>query len=416
MRKFELVSLLALSGLGLLTVAGWQGNAQAPQIVRLGDPLLGLTAAQMVTFEGGKHAFTETEGFADGLGPVFNGTSCGECHVAGGIGGAGFDLEQSRVTRIGGMRNGVYSDLPELGGPVLERRSIKEFDADLIRDYGVACPILPEIIPTNAEYVSRRITTPLFGLGLIEAIPVAQILRNADPFDLDRDGISGRPNLVMNPETQQYELGRFGWKSQVSSIHVFAADAYLNEMGITSSTFPNENLPQGLTFEPLWDPKLDPEEEDGVDGEPNDVDLFADFMRFLAPPARKTVTAEVTRGESVFAQLKCTACHIPSMTTGAHSVAALANKPVRLYSDLLLHDMGSDFNDNVRQSVADGGEWRTAPLWGLSVREFFLHDGRATTLDAAIRMHGGEATKIRQKYVELTAAKRTDLLAFLNSL
>ncbi len=408
MRKFGLVAILALSSLSLLTIAGWQGQAQAPQIPQLGDSLPGLTAKQLANFQQGKDAFTGVEDFEDGLGPVFNGTSCGECHSQGAIGGAGFDLVQSRVTRIGGMRNGVYSDLPELGGPVIERRSIKEMRPE--------CPIEPEIVPASAEYVSHRMTTPLFGLGLIEAIPAAQILRNADPFDWDNDGISGRANIVRNPETHRYELGRFGWKCQVSSIHVFSGDAYLNEMGITSPTFPKENLPQGQPFDAYWDPKADPEEAAGVNGALNDVDLFAEFMRFLAPPPRKAVTAEVTRGEAVFAQIRCAACHTPSMTTGPSTIAALSNKTVRLYSDLLLHDMGSDFNDGVRQSIAEGGEWRTAPLWGVSGRQFFLHDGRATTLDAAIRMHGGEALRMRQKYSELPAAKRADLLAFLNSL
>ncbi len=404
MRKRGLVSLLVVSGVGLLVVAGWQGQAQSPPTSRLGDPLPGLTAAQRTAFEEGKTKFLTVEEFEDGLGPVFNGRSCGECHSQGAAGGAGFDLIQSRVTRIGGVRNGVYSDLPELGGPVIERRSIEEFFAD--------CPIEPEVVPPTAEYISHRITTPLFGLGLIEAIPTSEILRNADPFDWNHDGISGRANLVLNPETQRYEVGRFGWKCQVSSLHVFAGDAYLNEMGITSATFPNENLPQGQTFDPIWDPKADPEEV----GDPNDIDRFTTFMRLLAPPPRKAETHQVRRGEETFEQLRCIACHVPLMTTGANAIAALAHKRVPLYSDLLLHDMGSEFNDGIQQGSAGGGEWRTAPLWGVSGRQFFLHDGRATTIDAAIRMHGGEAKQIRQRYITLSADKRAELLAFLNSL
>lgn len=405
MRKIGLIAMLAVSGMGLLAVAGWQGRAQAPNVVRMGDPLPGLTAEELATFDEGKDAFAEEEGFDDGLGPVFNGVSCGECHVQGGIGGAGFDLIESRVTRIGGMLNGIYTDLPECGGPVLQRRSIKEFRSE--------CPIGPEIVPTEAEYVSRRITTPLFGLGLVEAIPDAQILALADPLDLNHDGISGRVNLVFNPESLELEIGRFGWKNQVSRLHVFAGDAYLNEMGITSPTFPDENLPQGLPFELYWDPKPDPEEEEG---DPDDIDLFADFMRFLAPPARRTMTAAVTRGEAVFQQIKCSSCHTPQMMTGKHSVAAIAYKPVRLYSDLLLHDMGAALDDGVRQGIAQSNEWRTAPLWGISVRKFLMHDGRAETVKEAIMLHGGEAAAARQGFVSLTAAKRADLLAFVNSL
>jgi len=405
MNKSGLFSVLALSSIGLLMAAGWKGQAQAPRVTLLGDPLPGLTVAQVALFEEGKELFLEEEGFADGLGPIFNGKSCGECHVQGGVGGAGFDLTVSRVTRIGGMRNGVYSDLEDLGGPVLERRSIQEIVPE--------CPINPEVVPNNAEFVSRRISTPLFGLGLMEAISPLQILRNIDPLDLNQDGISGRVNWVMNPETGQYEIGRFGWKNQISSIHVFSADAYQNEMGITSPLFPTENLPQGQPFDPIWDPVPDPEEEEG---DPDDIDLFADFMRFLAPPARKSFSPAVVRGEQTFAAIKCSSCHVPAMTTGANPVAALSHKSVRLYSDLLLHDMGVAFDDGVRQGVAQGGEWRTAPLWGVSVRQLFLHDGRASTIDAAIRMHGGEANRSRQSYVGLSAAKRADLLAFLNSL
>lgn len=405
MRKLGLFSVLAMSSIGLLTVAGWRGQAQAPPTIQMGDPLPGLTVAELASFNEGRGVFLEEEGFADGLGPVFNGKSCGECHLQGGVGGAGFDLLISRVTRIGGMRNGVYSDLVDLGGPVLERRSIKELIPE--------CPINPEMVPANAEFVSRRISTPLFGLGLVEAIPNPHILRNADPFDRDNDGISGRANWVMNPETGQTEIGRFGWKNQVSSLHVFAADAYQNEMGITSPLFPTENLPQGQPFDAIWDPVPDPEE---AEGDPDDIDLFADFMRFLAPPVRKSQSLAVIRGELIFAAINCGDCHVPALTTGAHSVAALANKQVRLYSDLLLHDMGPAFDDGVRQSVAKGGEWRTAPLWGISVRQLFLHDGRADTIDAAIQMHGGEATRARQIYVRLPAARRADVLAFLNSL
>ncbi|MEQ1934428.1 MAG: di-heme oxidoredictase family protein [Fimbriimonadaceae bacterium] len=257
--------------------------------------------------------------------------------------------------------------------------------------------------------VGRRITTPIFGNGLIEAIPHSAILASQDPGDANQDGISGRANILFNPETRTKEVGRFGWKCQVSSVHLFAGDAYRNEMGITSPSFPTEVLPQGRAIPPGADLVADPEDVNG-----NAVARLTDFMRFTAAPA--PLNAGSPEARALFASTGCASCHTPTMTTGANAVAALANKQVNLYSDLLLHDMGSQLADGIRQGLASGTEFRTAPLWGVRFRRILLHDGRAQTVDQAVRLHGGEATNSISRYIGLTPANRTTLLNFVQGL
>jgi CxxC motif-containing protein (DUF1111 family) len=333
----------------------------------------------------------------EGIGPVFNGTSCAECHNAGAIGGG----SRIRVTRIGGLKNGLYTDLPEFGGPVLQNRSLREFDT--------SCPIPGEVVPREASFVSLRITTPLFGAGLVEAIPDATILGNIRLND--PDGVQGVPNRVYNPLTAKTEIGRFGWKAQHSSLILFSGDAYLNEMGITSKLFPKENLPQGLPIPKGWDSVADPEDQDG------DVEKFVDFMRFLAAPGRRLpLTPQVQEGERLFANIRCNTCHVSEMMTGNSPIQALSNQPVRLYSDLLLHRMGRGLADGIQQGDAKGDQFKTAPLWGLSRRNAFLHDGRANSPEEAIGWHDGEARNARDRFAKLPARDRDALMAFLRSL
>ncbi|MCX6368389.1 MAG: hypothetical protein NTX57_17035 [Armatimonadetes bacterium] len=361
----------------------------------IGAEIPGLTRAEQELFEEGKTVFATTEDVDEGLGPVFNGRSCGECHSAGGVGGAGEDLVLSRVTRIGAGSGVSYSDLAELGGPVLQRRTIAEIDP--------TCTIAAEVVPAGAEHVSRRITTPLFGAGLIEAIPDSEILKNIKSGD--PDGITGVANYAVSPTTGKHQVGRFGWKSQVATLEHFSADAYLNEMGITTPVFPMDLLPQGKA---LYDVVPEPEDDGG------DLLKFSNFMRLLAAPTPAPATLASGRGSQVFTKIRCVACHVPTLQTGTSSVAALSNRPVNLYSDLLTHDLG--MGDGVVQGSADGSHFRTAPLWGLRLRTFFLHDGRATTVDGAVRQHGGEAMAAKQRYESLSAADRTDLLEFLGTL
>ncbi|MDX1932627.1 MAG: di-heme oxidoredictase family protein [Capsulimonadales bacterium] len=364
-----------------------------------GSPVSGLSAEESRVFEEGRTVFSEAEGPDDGLGPVFNGTSCVECHSQGGVGGAAFDSTVSVVTRIGGEFDGQYTDLEEKGGAVLQRRSIREFDP--------TSPVLPETVPPEATFVSKRTTTPLFGAGLMEAVSDATLESLADPEDRDRDGISGRVNHVVNPETQKTEVGRFGWKSQISSLTVFAADAYLHEMGITTPLFPIDLLPQGKAI-PGADTVPEPE-DDGAD-----IPLFAGFMRFLGPPTTETDPA-AERGAVTFQKVGCVSCHIPELPTGKSESEALAGRRIALYSDLLLHDMGPGLADGIRQGQATGSEFRTAPLWGIRLRKFLLHDGRAGSIREAIDWHGGEASQVIANFRRLNSGDAADLIRFVET-
>ncbi|MEY4489698.1 MAG: hypothetical protein RIQ79_2206, partial [Verrucomicrobiota bacterium] len=368
----------------------------APAAGSLGGPLAGLTAAQLAEFRDGLADFRQAETIDSGLGPIFNDISCVACHIAPAVGGG----SRRAVTRFGRTTNGVFDPLTAQGGSLLQNRAI--------------APDLREVIPPEANTVAQRITTPLFGAGLIEAIPDATLRALASAPK--SDGIRGHVSLVKDVATGTERVGRFGWKAQQATLLAFSGDAYVNEMGITNRFFPTENAPNGdLARLARADQILDPEDETNPATNKSDIDRAAAFMRLLAPPARGPVNATITAGQGVFATLNCTACHTPSLQTGPSPVASLANKPVALYSDLLLHDMGS-LGDGIAQGNAAPREMRTAPLWGISVRRDYLHDGRATTLDAAIRAHDGEAALVRERYLRLTAGQRTQLVAFLNSL
>lgn len=378
---------------------GPTGGGPAPS--PLGGPVAGLDSATLAAFNAGRQEFSRVNGIQDGLGPVFNDRSCSGCHGAGAVGGAGNDLARTQVFRIGRLLNGVFDPLEGEGGAQLQRRSIKELDP--------ACPIVGERVPPTATIVSLRATPAIFGDGLIDAIPDSAILAKSDPNDLNRDGISGRPNRVFNPETGRTELGRFGWKGNVSALHLFTAGAFQGELGITNPTFPSENLPQGKAIPAGWDKVADPEEGGGR------VEAATQFQRYLAPAAPRPLTAAGTRGQSLFTSVGCAACHTPSMTT-AGSDRFLANKPAALYSDLLLHDMGDQLDDRTPQGEATGREWRTTPLWGLNTKRNWLHDGRATSVDQSIRLHGGEAQGAATRFQQLSPADRDALMQFLGSL
>jgi CxxC motif-containing protein (DUF1111 family) len=362
----------------------------------LGSALPGLSDAHLAEFIDGRLDFLAAETPAGGLGPIFNRDSCAACHAAGAVGGAG-DIT---VTRFGRTENGVFDPLESLGGPLLQERAID--------------PAAQEVVPKEANTIAQRITTPLFGAGLIEAIPdSAIVLGTLRPKPA---GIRGRAAVVSDPASGTQRIGRFGWKAQQATLLAFSGDAYLNEMGITNRLFPTENAPNGkLHLLERFDAVPDIEDAvDPVDGT-SDIDRTTAFMRFLAPPPRSAPTPLTAAGERVFAAIDCAACHTPVMQTGRNRIATLDQKPVPLYSDLLLHDMG-DLGDGIPQAAAGAREMRTAPLWGLSARPAWLHDGRAKTIDDAIRAHAGEAQDSRDKYVRLRNEERRLLLEFLRSL
>ena len=363
---------------------------------QFGDPLFGLSAAQLLAFNGGLDEFQAVETPEGGLGPIFNDNSCAACHTAGGIGGA----SANTVTRFGRLVNGKYDPMESQGGSLLQAKAID--------------PEVQEVVPAAATIVAKRITTPLFGAGLIEAIDDEDIVQNARRRQ--PDGVNGRAAMITDVASGKTRVGRFGWKAQQATLLAFAGDAYLNEMGITSRLFPTENAPNGnQALLKKWD-KV-PDVEDAVDpatGQ-SDIDHAADFMRLLAPPAQLRMSASALAGGRVFDRINCTACHLPTMSTGRHAVAALSHQTVALHSDLLLHDMGK-LGDGIEQAAAKAYEFRTAPLWGLRARGPFLHDGRAKTVDEAIRAHDGEGLASRKRYDALSAAERKQLLDYLASI
>jgi CxxC motif-containing protein (DUF1111 family) len=361
-----------------------------------GDPLPNLTTNQLAAFLAGKEEFEAAEEADEGLGPVFNNVSCVACHSKPATGGTSAEF----VTRFGHSANGVFDPLASWGGSLLQSKAI--------------IPQVQEVIPPEANVIAKRQTTPLFGLGLIEAISDSAILSNV--HSRKPDGVAGRAAQVLDIATGEMRIGRFGWKAQVATIPTFAGDAYLNEMGITTRLFPVDNAPNGDTnllalFDLVADPEDQVDEVTGKDG----VDFFTDFMRLLGPPPPLPLSDSARAGETLFNQIGCAICHTPSMVTGTNSIRALDRRTVRLYSDLLLHDMGS-LGDGIAQAEASPREMKTPPLWGLRARGPYLHDGRATTADAAIRSHDGEGRRSRERYIRLSPFQQKQLTDFLNSI
>jgi CxxC motif-containing protein (DUF1111 family) len=306
-----------------------------------------------------------------------------------------------------------------LGGPQLQDRAI--------------AGATPEQLPDGVE-TSFRLPPPVFGVGLIEAIPVETIVSNADPNDANGDGISGRPNFVVPEDFVPAEepggfvideefplgvpqLGRFGRKAQNASLLLQVVKAYHQDMGITTDFLPVDNRnPLASRATEAADQVTDPELPEA------EVRAVLAYVRLLAPPAPGAVTASRERGEALFRTVGCASCHMPELRTGPSTVAALSDQPVRLYSDLLLHDMGEGLADSRPDGDASGREWKTPPLWGLRLMRgfldgdaFLLHDGRAGTVEEAIELHGGEAEAARQVFVNLPAEDRAALLDFVES-
>jgi CxxC motif-containing protein (DUF1111 family) len=385
------------------------GNARAARVrpatattvptgsgANFGDPLPNLTAAQFADFADGLEDFQQADTAASGLGPIFNNVSCVACHSVPAVGGGSPTLE----TRFGRFAFGHFDPLASEGGSLLQISAID--------------PRAQEVIPPDANVIAKRITTPLFGLGLIEAIPDSAIIQNA--HEPKPDNISGRISIVTDVASGSTRVGRFGWKAQQATLLAFAGDAYLNEIGITSRLFPTENAPNGNTqLLAKFDTVADPEDQvDPATGKA-DIDHFADFMRLLAPPPKLALSPAAKAGQDVFSQLGCTGCHEPTFVTGPNAIKALDRKVVALYSDLLLHDMGS-LGDGIAQGTARTSEMKTPPLWGLRARGPYLHDGRAATISAAIRMHDGKAARARDRFNRLGSTQQQQLIAFLNAI
>jgi len=409
-RGFALALMVGSAGCGTGSVGPLPAEAEAnveltsasnslhqSMQAQAGEPLPGLSQDLLARFAAGKQEFEDDETPEDGLGPVFNDTSCARCHTDPAIGGGSSLLE----TRFGARRaDGTFDPLTGEGGSLIQVKGI-----------GVAgaCDFKGETVPADATLVSLRRTTPLFGLGLVDAVPestfryVAQIERTLWPHE------AGRVAVVHDIARNRDAVGRFGWKDQVPTVHQFSGDAYLNEMGITSPEFPNENCPGGdcslLACNPL----------PGINDDGEGIVAFTDFMTLLAPPPRKPMTGQTWAGRFVFGNLGCSHCHWDTFRTGDSAVSTLDHATFHPYSDFLLHDMGS-LGDGIEIGDARGGEFRTAPLWGLSAVKVYLHDGRAATVKDAILAHDGQARRARDRFARLSATDEAALLAFLATL
>jgi CxxC motif-containing protein (DUF1111 family) len=271
------------------------------------------------------------------------------------------------------------------------------------------------VLPTDANVFARRVPIPLFGSGLVEAISDETLIALEDPFDRNGDGVSGRAALIVDVESGQRRVGRFGWKAQHATLITFGADAYRNEMGITNDLFPRESA-FGVSAEQMrsCDPFPDPEDRRDARTGRRGIDNFETFMKLLAPPARGVIPESAADGERLFTAAGCATCHVPRLTTGPSSHPAFNRRSVDLFSDLLLHDVGT--GDGIVQASAEPAEIRTPALWGLRLRRPLLHDGSAVTLVDAIERHAGEADRSRRTFERLTPDERDRLLAFLRSL
>lgn len=385
----------------------------------------------------------------DGLGPLFNTNACQNCHIKDGRGhppGSAADNAVSSLVRLSipaqpGQealleRQGLIPE-PVYGGQLQdtaipgatpEGRVRVRYSTELVTlgDGSRVELQRPELQLSQLGYgalhpdtlFSLRVAPPMIGLGLLEAIPEAAILANADPDDRDGDGISGRPNRVWDHASQTTRLGRFGWKAGQPSLNQQNADAFFNDMGLSTPLLAGSSCTES---------QLDCRALPGG-GEPEvSAHILAQvlfYTRNLAVPARRQVDdPQVLAGKGLFHQAGCQACHTPSFTTAADAAEPeLAGQLIRPYSDLLLHDMGDGLADNRPEFQASGREWRTPPLWGIGLTETvnghtrFLHDGRARNLLEAILWHGGEAEGARQAVIAFDAGQRAALLAFLNSL
>ena len=315
----------------------------------------------------------------------------------GAVGGGNDRLE----TRYGQVIDGVFNPLTQFDGTLVHAKGIGLFN-------GV--DFVGEIVPPEANVVTGRRVNPLFGLGLVDAVP-DEFLKTLAQFEQDfTPATAGRANVVTDVASGQPVVGRFGWKCQIGTVLTFAANAYQNEMGITTPFFPNENPPQGDSALLAANPALT---------NPNDTNetpmQFADFITLLAPPPRRPISRASSLGDVLFQAIGCANCHFPAMRTGPNPIAALNEVDFFPYSDFLLHDMGS-LNDGISQSGATGQEMRTAPLWGARIRTSFLHDGRAKTIEDAIFAHDGQGLAARNRFAGLNAREKANLLAFINSL
>ena len=355
-----------------------------------------------------------------GLGPLHNAKSCSACHV---LNGRGRSVEGESLFRVSLREGGGTEPVPGIGFQLQDRATFgHEPEALVVRSWIEEKGLRrlkthmtrPDGTELTEEMVARslRIPPPVIGMGLLEAIPEADILSNADPDDLDGNGISGRP-VWNTDENGESHIGRFGWKAMPTTVLQQSVNAYLDDMGITTPLTPNTSIANnGLPADISWD------ELDGV----------TYYTQTLGVPAtaEKPNSYIVGQGLKLFKQLECASCHVAKQKTGYNPDAVAAvinNQTIWPYTDLLLHDMGPGLDDGVAEhGLSESFEWRTPPLWGIGLTKRvnhyvgFLHDGRARTLEEAILWHGGEAELSKERYISLSQKQKGQLIAWLNQL
>jgi CxxC motif-containing protein (DUF1111 family) len=366
--------------------------APQPEPPALDEPLDGLTEEELERFEEGEEIFEGTFTAEQGLGPLFNADSCAGCHSDPVDGGNGSFVE---LHATGFGPEGTCDPLFALGGPVFQLRATEALAA-----HGITS----EPLPPEALAQARRTTPDVFGFGLLDAVPDAEILALADPDDRDGDGVSGRVHWLPGGR-----IGRFGRKAAVSALADFNEGAFLFELGLTTPRLDVENSIAGAPLPDGVDPLPEPE------ASAESVALVDDYVRFLAPPAPARRDVRERTGERLFRTVGCATCHVPSLRTGDHVVKALAHRDVHAYTDLLLHDMGPALADICLEG-AEPSEFRTEPLMGLRHVTAFLHDGRAATIEEAILAHDGEGRAAREEFEALGSGDHEALLAFLRTL
>lgn len=442
------------------------------------NPLPLLTTEQLALFEEGDEQFERVWQDDEGLGPLFNAVSCESCHLADGRGrpptftgetGTGLLLRLAvNQTDVNGstLADPIYGG--QFQDDALHRVSAEGSVAiryqEVIGAYadGTTYTLYQPVYGlTNLYYgalhnqitLSPRLAGQMIGLGLLEAIPDASLLALTDPNDVNGDGISGRVNTVWDVVNNTTAIGRFGWKANQPTLLQQTAGAFNGDIGLTSSLFPEQpctavqvclrprdnrnnnhpgNNPRDNHNKPVNNPNNKPrntrsngnparnliEVDEGI------LNQVTFYSSTLAVPAQRNATdALVMQGQTLFETANCALCHVPTMQTGIHpTIPALSNQTIHPYTDLLLHDMGDGLADGQLNFQASGAEWRTAPLWGIGLLEkvngyaFYLHDGRARTLEEAILWHGGEAQASRDSFISMSAEDRDALIAFLKSL
>ncbi|MHC4925438.1 MAG: di-heme oxidoredictase family protein, partial [Planctomycetota bacterium] len=406
--------LLATVGCDLITPDA------PPEETVLDGTIEGLTPSQIGQHLAGDAEFARRFAPAEGLGPIFVATSCEQCHVGDGKGHPAFNL-----TRFGRDLSSGFDPLTSRGGPQLQHRAVGGYP--------------PEVIPGEASGVSVFTAPAVTGLGFLDAVPDATLLAMADPDDADGDGISGRLQLhepsrlieeALALEAQAAPvpgergslvegryIGRFGKKALTLNLLHQTVGAYQQDMGVTSDLLPED----------LFNHQAGTRAADGVPDPEVSSAAVADVVFYLktlrAPSRREADHPEVAAGEAVFDQIGCTACHVPTLRTGASELNVLHEVEFHPYTDLLLHDMGAELDDGYTEGRAETSEWRTPPLWGVGIQDrfqggriFLMHDGRARTFEEAIELHGGEGAAARAAYRGLSQGDRDRLLRFLRSL